>query len=98
MNRLPSTARFALVALATAFVLTLGALALSDGSQPDPAQDPQAGGPFSRNASEVTFGDPARDAATTDGRIETLSDAVRSRPDDTAAAAALAGAYLQRAR
>ncbi len=98
MHRLPSTARFALVTLATAFVVTLGVLALSGGSQPDPAGGPQAGGPFSRSSSEVAFGDGARDATTTDGRIKKLSVAVRSRPDDTAAAAALAGAYLQRAR
>ena len=99
MHRLLPTARFALAALVAAFVVTLGVLALTrGGSQPNPGAGPQAGAPFARSASGVTLDGSAREATTTDGRIAALSAAVRVRPGDTAAAAALAGAYLQRAR
>ena len=95
MNLFPSTARFGLAALAAAFVVTLGVLALTgDDSQPGAAADARAGGPFARSANDGS----AREATTTDGRIAALSVTVRDEPRDTAAAAALAGAYLQRAR
>ena len=94
MHRIPSTARFALAALAAAFVVAFGVLALTGGSQTGGVSDAQAGGPFARSANSGS----AREATTTEGRITALSAALREQPRDTVAAAALAGAYLQRAR
>jgi tetratricopeptide (TPR) repeat protein len=99
MHRFPSSPRLALAALVAAFVATLGVLLLTrDEPREVAAAGPQPGAPVSRPAGEVTFGDTARAATTTGARIRALSAAVRERPKDTMAAAALAGAYLQRAR
>ena len=85
--------------MVAAFVVTFGVLALTGGgSQPGSAADAQAGAPFARSTSAVTFDGTAREATTTEERIDALSSALRARPGDTAVAAALAGTYLQRAR
>ena len=99
MNRLHTGTGFALAALIIAFVVTFGVLALmGGGSQSILAEGSRTAAPIGGSAGQVTFDGTAREATTTNGRIEALSKAVRARPGDTAAAAALAGAYLQRAR
>lgn len=99
MRRFSSTARLVVAALVLAFAVTAGVLALTrDASRGEAATALPAGAPFSRTASDATSGGPGRDAASVDSRIATLSAAARDRPEDTAVAAALASAYLQRAR
>ena len=98
MNLRSSTTRLTLAAVAIAFAVTLGVLTLTGGrSQEEPELARAADGPFVRSASE-SLGGGARGATATDGRIASLAEAVRARPADTAAAAALGAAYLQRAR
>ena len=99
MRRSPTTTRFALAALAAAFLLTAGILTLTGaGSTPRSATALPANAPFVRDAGAETRAASARGAAATDRRIEALAAAVREQPGDTATAASLAAAYLQRAR
>ena len=83
------------MALAAAFAVSFGVLTLAGGGSRADSPAPTANGPFAR---EVKPGASAGRAATTEGRIASLSATLRDRPGDTAAAASLAAAYLQRAR
>lgn len=91
-----SIARFALATLAAAFVISFAVLTVTgSGSQAESTAGPATNGPFSR---ELSAGASPREGVTGPARIASLRAALRKRPEDTAAAASLAAAHLQRAR